>query len=252
MFTSEAKILGKVNLPNYTGLRIMMMPFKANDFDTLSRVQIGDWKDTIRECLKDYKLQGIGYITIDEAIVEQNTTHRRPGLHTDGGYRVAAYGGDNNYSPYGSSPAYSASQTINYASYGATPSYSSTPNNYSPYGGEPSYGSCGMIVVTNTIGAKAYLQNFDGNIGAEGDCEHLRSECKEENAVIFGNSEAWWCGPTCVHESVPMIELTKRQFLRISFPSMAPYHWPYTENITGVTPVTQPGPDRSKFMSYRK
>lgn len=207
MFSSQAHSLGSISLPSFTGKRLMMMPFDVRDPDTLSESQVGDWKDVVLELLKRHgSPTGIGYLTIDEALVEPGKTQRRPGLHVDGN---------------------------------------------ASYGGGPAYGGCGMILVANTMGTRAWIKEFDGSLSGTDGCEHLRDQCPPEEAVVFGDKEAWWCGPSCVHEGVPVQKPTLRQLMRISLPSMAPYHWPYTANVTGVVPVTPPGPDRSVFMSYR-
>lgn len=208
MLLSEAHPLGPVSFPPFTGLRVMMMPFRFDDPDSLSEAQLGGWRDVVLDLIaRQGGGTGVGYLTIDEAVVEPGHTHRRPGLHVDGG--------------------------------GA-------------WGGGPAYGGNGMILAANVCGARAWLKSFAGDPGLEGDCEHLRPECEPAEAVTFAPGEAWWCSPACVHEGVVVVERTARQLVRISFPSDAPYHRPYTPNATGVVPTTRPGPDRSGFMAYRE
>ena len=224
MFQSIAKPLGRIVFPEFSGLRIMMMPFRFDDPDTLDAEQLRGWKEPVTDLLERRPATGIGYLTIDEAIVEPGRTHRRPGLHVDG---LSSYGGP---SPYG--------------------------GGVMPYGGglTPYAGGTGggMVLAANVVGTRAWVKDFHGDVGVDGDCEHLRAQCPDSEAVVFGDHEAWWCGPLCVHEGVPAPTWTKRQLIRISYPSAAPHHWPYTPNVTGVVPITPPGPDRSKQMAYRK
>ena len=264
MFESLAHKIGTFEFPKFTGLRIMMMPFDFTDYNSLDEQQLRGWKKTVVEILRTHApiIHGrIGYLTIDEALVAAGTTHRRPGLHVDGGY---AYGGSPSYggnsSSYGGNPSYGGSSS---SSYGGSPSYGggSSHRDSAPYGGysRVTYGGGsvyggsihqgGMILAANTIGTKMYPQIFQGNPGPQGDCEHLRAECAA--GTIMGDQEAWWCNSLCVHEGLPVPEDTKRQILRISTPSFAPHHIPYTENKTGCQPITRPGPDRSTLMAYR-
>jgi len=253
MFKSEAFRLGNFTMPSYTGLRVMMMPFDFNDKSSLSKDQVGGYADLVYDLIRMNKIinnganKGIGYLTIDEAEVVAGTTHRRPGLHVDG-VSCSAYGGGN---PYGGG----ITQDSPYGSYYRNRNFNPYGGGYAPYGGGGSaYASSkgnkgGMILLASNNGTRSYIQNFDGLPGNEGDCEHLRNQCKIP--IDFKDNEAWWCSGLCVHEAVHVPHDTKRQILRISMPSNAPYHWPYTKNITGVVPITSPGPDRTPFMEYR-
>ena len=244
-FDSVASRIGRVLLPEFTGKRIMMMPFLIEDLTTLSLSQVGGWRDTVQEILKGSTVRGIGYLTVDETIVEKETTHRRPGLHVDG-YKLSSYGGSVSYgggsnpyvSPYAAPAPYAAPSQYVPAPYGAVSAYAgSLPNS-------------GMYLVASNNGTRAFIQNFKGSPGHEGDCEHLRKQCK--TPTVFADHEAWWCSGLLVHEGVPATASGPRQFLRISMPSDAPYHWPYTENVTGIKPITSLGPDRKAFMAYKE
>lgn len=245
-FLSEARKLGIQQLPDFSGKTIMMMPFRVEDPDTLSSLQLGGWKEVVQNLIPP-SAKGIGYLTIDEGEVLKGKTLRRPGLHVDG---YSSYGGPSPYGGVNLRDAHSVPKA-----YDESGSYASLTS--WPYGGRP-YASMkssdsrndGMILLSSNNGTRVFLQEFTGLPGPEGDCEHLRKQCND--GIILADNEAWWCSGFCVHEALPMKETAKRQVLRISMPSEAPYHWPYTENITGIKPVTPPGPDRSVFMRYKQ
>lgn len=88
MLDSKYARMGVVNFPMFTGTRIMMMPF-----------HIEAPHDTLPDYLQDYATivaqlkigrAGVGYLTVDEAVVPAGQCHRRPGLHIDG---MGSWGG---------------------------------------------------------------------------------------------------------------------------------------------------------------
>lgn len=203
-----AHFLSTIDFPRFTGRRLMMLPFDVEDPDSLHPAQVGGYAPIVFALLAQVEHRpGVGYLTIDEGLVEAGTTQRRPGLHVDG---CGAYGGGGGYAREGMILAASCDPPLLYDVEAAAPS-------------------------------------------AEGDCEHERGRLGTPLDMRAG--EAWWCASHCVHESQPMSQPMSqtgpRQFLRISLPSDAAFHWPYTPNIMGVQPPTAPGPDRALFMRYR-
>lgn len=90
---NESKIedFGKVSIPEFTGTRVMMMPFLMEDPIGSLPSSVDSWKKPLQEiCHMATVKSGVGYITIDEADVKEEETHRRPGLHVDG---MGDYGG---------------------------------------------------------------------------------------------------------------------------------------------------------------
>lgn len=117
------------------------------------------------------------------------------------------------------------------------------------WGGGGGYGKAGMVIAASCDPPMLYdVEAVEP--GPEGDCEHERERLGAPLDMRAG--EAWWCASHCVHEARPVSQTGPRQFLRISLPSDAAFHWPYTPNITGVRPPTAPGPDRAAFMGYRR
>lgn len=89
----ESKIedFGPIALPQFTGQRVMMMPFLMEEPRRSIPDTLAHWRDTIEHiCHLSTAKKGVGYLTIDEALVRKGETHRRPGLHVDG---MGTYGG---------------------------------------------------------------------------------------------------------------------------------------------------------------
>lgn len=213
MFKSEVKDLGSVSLPAFTGTRVMMQPFRL-DRVAWSLPNLRPWVDTICSLLSrlDELVTGVGYLTIDEAEVAAGETHRRPGLHVDG------VGPDGDVGGWG--------------------------------GGGGAWSSCGMIVAASHDGCQAWRQNFEGSPGRDGDCSHLASQLEDDALVRMCGGRAYWCSPLMVHASLALTQTTRRQFMRISMPSTAPWYEGYTLSPVGVMP-TGPVHARRAGMSYR-
>lgn len=78
----------RVVFPEFSGLRIMMMPFEFHNPE--GSLPESPWKKTVCHLTSQSGLGGVGYLTIDEAEVRAGEYHRRPGLHVDG---VGGWGG---------------------------------------------------------------------------------------------------------------------------------------------------------------
>jgi len=212
-FRSTVDDLGLFELPAYSGVRWMMMPFRLDDVKrTITRE---DWHEALQRMVALASVQeGVGYLTIDEAEVKPNETHRRPGVHVDG-----------------------VGPTGNIGGWGG--------------GGGGGWGTGGMIVVASHLGCRAWAGDFEARIGSNGDCSHMKAMLRDEDAIPLLGGRAYRLNETCVHESLLMPERTKRQFVRLSMPSEAPWYEGYTQNPTGVAPTGPIHPARSEFMSFR-
>lgn len=214
MFSSVIDNLGPTQLPTFSGTRIMMMPFEVSDVSSLPTA-IAPWRPVVSELIGRCNpgASGVGYITIDEAVVAPGEMHRRPGLHVDGGI---------------------------------------DPNGVKRgWGGPPPgvWGAGGMVVAASVLGSVGWAQDFDGEPGQEGDCEHLRDQLNPDCEVPLVANTAFHLAALAVHEVVP--SSGPRQFLRISFPNDAPWYEGYTENPLGIKPAGPILPPRHEFMSYR-
>lgn len=119
------------------------------------------------------------------------------------------------------------------------------------WGGGGSWGSGGMLVAASVAGSRAWHRQLMGEPGPEGDCSHLWAQLKDDESIILGPGEVFWCSPTCVHEAIPMVVDVERQFIRLSMPNDAPWYEGYTENPLGIKPTGPVLPARAEFMGYR-
>lgn len=210
-FESKMHFRGFAFLPEFSGLRIMMMPVILGDLKSIPD-SMEQWRPAIERLFQFGGHEGsVGYLTIDEKSVGVGKTHRRAGLHVDGicsqGKGIWAGG----------------------------------------WGGV----GTGMISVSSVPGCAAWSQKFVGWPGKEGDCEHLADQRQKDAQIVLGEFEAYWMDGLCVHESLPMKIDTKRQFVRLSLPSTAPWFEGYTENPLGVKPSGEIL-SRRQFMNSTK
>ena len=195
-----------VKFPEFTGLRIQMMPVRLGFPDGVPESYLDLVADLYGK-MEVRHLAQIGYLTIDERELLPGETLRREGLHVDGYYhgRCGAWGGG---------------------------------------GGWGSVGN-GMLTVSSTSHCKAYLGRFNGTPGPEGECDHL---VVPNEGTLFEAGKVYWVDGACVHESLPVTEKTRRQFVRLSMPSNGPWFEGYTENPKGILPSGEILPARTEFM----
>lgn len=205
MFTSKFSKVGVTSLPPFSGTRVMMLPILIGDVDSFPDF-VHQYRPTAHNLflIKPEYFGRVGYLTVDEKVVDSRQTHRRAGLHVDGG-SGRGWGG-----------------------------------------GTWAHRSTGMLTVSSHPGCRAWAQDFLGEVGDEGSCDHLRDEILSEGTVL-GAGEVYWMDGLCVHESIPQPNSVARQFVRLSLPSDAPWYEGYTENPLGVLP-TGPILPRRKFM----
>ena len=196
-----------INFPEFSGVRIMMMPVKIGFLDGVPE----NYHQLVEQLygMTEHRFKGqIGYLTIDEKELMPNETLRRSGLHVDGYYhgRCGAWGGGGSWGSVGN----------------------------------------GMLTVSNTPHCKAWVGLARGKIGDEGEADQMDlSNC---GSVVFEAGSVYWVDGACIHESLPVKEYTKRQFVRLSMPSNGPWFIGYTENPAGIHPSNDILPCRSEFM----
>lgn len=211
MFFSAVADHGAVSLPDFSGVRIMMMPF---DMSVLTSIPYPVYRPLLDRMLDVCGVRnGIGYLTIDEAVVDGGQTHRRPGLHVDGVGPSGEAGG---------------------------------------WGGPPpgGWGAGGMLVCASVLGSRAWHQEFEGAPRSNGDCEHLRPQLQDSAVVELSAGRLWGLQPNTVHESLVHTSTTRRTFVRLSLPSDAPWYENYTPNPWGIKPTGPIHPPRAE-MNYR-
>lgn len=210
-FESTIRKVSEVTLPPWRGTRVMMMPYLVCDPWVSLPSYLRPWFEVV-ERMGQFAEPGIGYLTIDEAHVYRDQTHRRPGLHVDGVGPNGDIGG---------------------------------------WGGGGKYASSGMTMVSSHVGCVAWDQNFSGWPGPNGDCEHLEGQLREDGETVLQPGTVYWCSPLTVHRAIPLDRSAKRQFCRVSFPSDAPWYEGYSRNPLGVEPAGPVHPARTEFMNFR-
>lgn len=212
-FSSHIEEVGTISFPSLRCgplFRIMMMPVVVGDPKSLpvaAMHSMGVWMPMINKLFKiaqqlpkdivdSWPSERIGYLTIDEKVVNGGRTHRRPGLHVDGWYGMNGSGGS--------------------------------------WGGGGAWAKNGMLTTSDFAGCRAWNQMFEGEPGPEGDCSHLASQCRLD--IVLESNVVYWMNNMCVHESLPMPCTLKRIFARLSLPSNAAWYEGYTENPIGIKP----------------
>jgi hypothetical protein len=209
-FSSTIREIGPVYFPLYSGTRVMMMPIRLNDLESTMPKMVSKYHALVATLVKMAPVQtGIGYLTIDEKEVLRGQTHRQPGIHVDG------VGPDGGFGSWG--------------------------------GG--SWGRSGMVTASTRYGCRAWQQEFIGQPLPNGDCSNLAGQCIPACIVGLQPNTAYWLNGMTVHEGAPFDSTAKRQFIRISMPSDAPWYVGYTENPLGVMPTGPIHPPRpARFM----
>lgn len=220
---SVLKGFGACKLPDFSGIRVLHMPVILGDLASLPEELVGyiPMLDACREAMPDHAGK-VCYLTVDEKEVKAGMTHRRPRLHVDGYHKTEAGGSGGAWGGGGGGGSWG--------------------------GAAPSGGGTGLLTVASAEGCRAWNQDFDGEPEVEGDCEHLRPQCREESSQILEAGGLYWMNPLCVHESLPMPVDTKRQFIRLSLPSTADWYEGCTPNPMGVMPTGRIMP-RRRFKS---
>ena len=179
----------KIEFPEFTGERIMMMPVELGYLSGIPDQYYG-LLSNLYDVTESRFIGKVGYLTIDEQELQPEQTLRRSGLHVDGYYKglCGAWGGG---------------------------------------GGWGSVGN-GMLTISSTSHCKAYLGVINGEPKDEGGCDHLTMP---NDGEVFESGEVYWVDGACVHESLPVQEKTKRQFVRLSMPSNGPWFEGYTEEM---------------------
>lgn len=212
MFHSEIRDVGGIEFPEFTGLRIMMMPLRLDDVAGTVPAFASAWHDQVERLAELAPVRtGVAYLTIDEALVKAGETHRRPGIHVDG------------VGPDGKAGAW----------------------------GGGGYAYNGMLTSATHVGCRGWTGEFQGRPAPNGDCSALTRECVGKPEVVMQPGRVYFCGPMAVHEALPMPTDTRRQFVRLSMPSRSPWYEGYTRNPTGVEPEGEVHPPRTEFMGYR-
>ena len=201
---STVERVGMATFPPFASTRILMMPFHLHDAAASLPIDLWRWVDILARIIRLGRCEeGVGYLTIDEQFVGRCRHHRRSGLHVDGW---------SNEVP-------------------GTPDYRS-----GGWGGGGVWGRNGFLVVASDAGSRGWRQEFEGEPGDWGDCEHLRDQLNPSAAITLEGGGVYKLGALTVHETLPARCDQYRQFLRLSMPSAADWPASNTPNPLGIQP----------------
>lgn len=180
--------VGTVIFPPFSGIRCLMMPFVQGD-----PASVPDEYAAYRDIIASTFLEegDIGYLTIDESPVRKGVAHRGArakfgrALHTEGGLRP----GSGRYGWGGSGWGSATNVTL-----------------------DPDV----QVLLANSLdGSCAYWNAVHPNTSYDGDIGDQAGLYPYEDAILMLAGEVHRIGILTPHESLPVTEDAKRQFLRI-------------------------------------
>jgi len=201
--------VGELDLPEYTGSRVLVMPILLHDIDGSLPSNLSQYKNILERMVGMSPCkEGTGYLTIDEGRTQSDKPQRRPGLHVDAWHMLDhdSEGGD----MWGRQPEWEEVADLTY------------DNNL-----------VSTLMVASHVGCAAYLQEFEGSPIEFGNCEHLREQCKPTNRVELQPNIVYFLNEMTVHESIPSGEVN-RQFVRITLPGDMGWPEGATPNPMGI------------------
>lgn len=177
----------KIKFPEFTGLRCLMMPYIQGDLASVPS-KYHDYIDIIRDVW--IKRGDVGYLTIDESIANKGKPHRgkraktNRALHTEAGRdpnKMYQWGGGK----WGSSNHVTLDADVK------------------------------ILLANNLDNSCAVWDATHEDTSSDGDIGYESNMYPYEEAVLIKAGEVHQIGILTPHESLPVKETTKRQFLRI-------------------------------------
>lgn len=244
-----------VNFPKFKGLQINMMPFIMNVQD-FSKCCLPDylekyWEKLIRRCpLEKEQIGQVGYLTIHESFVQENSSQRRSGIHTErpGAVRLQleSRGEEDETSPSDAADGANDRDAPGGKHYGD--GYSLVRRFSFDWGGghlkrlqETAVVKDGIYMASN-VDDSCEIYNCeimdDSLIGEHGDIEHLRGYLPPGH-VLQGNC-IYWLTDRTPHESLPLKKSMRRQFFRLVTSKVSLWYEDHsTKNPLGVEPDSE-------------
>lgn len=214
---TKQKHLGNIKLPNpeFGDLKLNVFPIKHNgNWINLPR-QFKDYENSLNKIMSKIPIQKNAdehYVTIDSKFFTTKDFLRREGVHVDGNFCA-----DPNFkgSTWGGT-------TTTWGGTHCTPELKITTNWVSehdidiPIGTYISDNLGGLIVVSNEIGCKAWVGNFNGYVGNEGDFSEMKDQLTKEKEITLGEDEVWLLTSNTPHETLLIDQGKRRTFMRIT------------------------------------
>jgi len=221
IYTYAACVAKGIKFPKSEGININMMPFVIGDLDSLP-VEYQHYWPLIEACDIETEEDGkIGFLTIQDSIVEAGASQRRPGLHVEAPRVVLQNHGE---------------MVEGFHRWG----WSLGPRKL---GGL----YMGSNISQSTRICNCALQPPEPVTGILGDVEHLRDVLGE--GTLMKSGELWWLTDTTPHESLPLEESAYRQYFRVVTSGVSLWYAKHsTANPLGV----QPDPAVTKTVTHDK
>lgn len=182
--------INNIQFPDFSGIRCLMMPYIQGDIESIPIEYRGRYDKILSNIY--FKKGDIGYLTIDESVVEKNNPHRGArskwdrALHTEAGIhpdKVYAWGGGN--TGWGSSHRVTLDRDT-------------------------------KVLLSNSIDNSCAIWDEEvENTSIDGDIGDLSYKFPYSSATFMKAGEVHEIGILTPHESVPVKERANRQFLRI-------------------------------------
>ena len=181
-------MIGKIEFPEYSGLRCLMMPYVQGESNSVPQ-QFNPYAEIINSVY--FKKGEIGFLTIDESPVTKGLPHRGArsktsrALHTEAGRqpdKLYAWGGGGEW------------------------------------GGKPNVtldGDVGILLSNNLNDSCAVWDAVYPNTSIDGDIGHVSHLFPYKTAIFLKAGEVHKIGILTPHESLPVRHNFNRQFLRI-------------------------------------
>lgn len=221
---------GDVLFPANLGERVYMREIRKGALpDDLAR-----WQPTVDAMLDGIDVDGPLYLMIDQGLVEQGKTQRRPGLHIDGYWNptLRAHSGEFGGHGYEPPPVYKPHGGHSYMPPPNSPLSTGIPakepaiDRDTPHGDNVgdwagSYSAPEAILLASDVSAcQALVGDWDGWI-MNGGAVHVITRSTIQRKQL----EAFRCyagNVTMLHESMPMLHRGARTLVRINVPGWTP------------------------------
>lgn len=203
---------GPVSFPAFTGERIYMREFYRHSglSDDLRR-----WQSTVDAMLDGVDADGPIYLMIDQDHVKAGSTHRRGGLHVDGYWQPSIQ-------MHGVVPRPSHIHSPPKPKEPIGPRHWHTPRDIptGPRHGHARGAMESIILASDVIGCRAFDGEWNGDIGADGDCAHIDTSGLLAVDMMAGTAYAG--DVFMLHESLPIQRDCMRTVVRLNIPGWQP------------------------------
>lgn len=207
MIYSRYNTMGLTKFPSYKEERLYMHPFTNTLPESLAR-----WKETVEAMMQNIPDPGgVKYLTIDCSYVKAGQIQRRGGKHIDGNWVYDP--GDEGLTIWDTGGGHWGTEEPVWDT--GNGQWNTGGKTHHPAKWVPTTG--GIIVASNNGGTAIYDGFSPDSVGKEGDCDH----CDTSGMTVEGAvpRQVYWGNYHMIHEAMPVVFNTYRQFVRIIMPS---------------------------------